>query len=97
MKIFYIELFSIINISFLIIPLWNLEKSSIDILSEKSSANLTIYNKKKNASQVILIKNIFRNENNITEQNYIIAKICGHLTTHKNLQLHNYNCKHKLT
>ena len=71
MKIFYIELFSIINISFLIIPLWNLKKSSIDLLSEESSANFTIYNMKKNASQVILIKNIFRNENNITEQNYI--------------------------
>ena len=71
MKTFLFVFFSLINISFFLIPLWDLEKSSKNLLFEKSSINITIFNETKNSVNIVLIKNFIKEDMNITDQNYI--------------------------
>ena len=74
MKIFFIFFLSIINISFLIIPLWDLEKSSINLLENGSSIDICIYNETKYGTNIVLEKNIWKQETEIKDQNYINLK-----------------------
>ena len=74
MKIFFIFFLSVINISFLIIPLWDLEKSSINLLENGSSIDICIYNETKYGTNIVLEKNILKQETEIKDQNYINLK-----------------------
>ena len=74
MKIFFIFFLSIINISFLIIPLWDLEKSSINLLENGSSVDVCICDETKYGINIVLEKNILKQETEIKDQNYINLK-----------------------
>lgn len=71
MKTLLLILFSIIQLTFHIIPLWNLRNSSIDLLLSKSSMKSIIYENFFNYSKIFLTKRITKNEMKITDQNYI--------------------------
>ena len=69
MLLLLIFLFSLINFTYPLVPLWNLEKSSINLLkegNEKIISNINMYNTKG-----LLTKKIIKDGNEIKEENYI--------------------------
>ena len=64
----------LINLSFNLIPLWNLKKSSIDLLLTSESNTFKIYEKSQDKLHALLTKKIIKNNQGFTSQNYILMK-----------------------
>lgn len=73
--IFFFFIFvKIINISFSLIPIWNLKESSIDLLPERKEQEysfITLYDENKNSVHINLIKIISKDSQNINTKNNI--------------------------
>ena len=70
--IFLYIFIELINLSFNIIPLWNLKESSIDLLLKSDSNTFKIYeNIQNNNLHALLIKNINKNDKGFESQNNI--------------------------
>ena len=54
-----------------IVPLWNFDDSTIDLLSESNSYNYQVYSNTVDGINMNLVKTITRNGNEITETNKI--------------------------
>ena len=71
-NIFFLFICKLTNIIFCVIPLWNFEASTINLLSNENSHTYTIYTGSACASNNILLeKTITKSGNSITEKNYI--------------------------
>ena len=70
MKIDLLVFLSFINITFSIIPLWNIKESSCDLCLKKSST-VTVFDETKNKTNVVLTKAFIKEENEILQKNYI--------------------------
>ena len=71
--LFYFLILNLLKTAFLIIPLWNFESSTYDLLSSSSSNSITyeIYSKNDGGINIKIEKTISRNEDTITEKNII--------------------------
>jgi hypothetical protein len=76
--IFFFFIFvKLINISFSLIPIWNLKESSIDLLPERKEQEysfITLYDENKNSVHINLTKIISKDSQNIYTKNIIITK-----------------------
>ena len=64
-------LVELINLSFTLVPLWNLEKSSIDLLDSDNSKEYIVYSNTVSNFHVELKKEIKKDDSGISDQNYI--------------------------
>jgi len=73
MKVFIVLLIfvELINLSFTLVPLWNLEKSSVDLLDSNNLREYIVYSNTVNDFKVELKKEIKKDDSGISDQNYI--------------------------
>jgi len=62
---------SIFSLSISEIPLWNISKAAINLLSNSNTHNYTIFDRSMNNMNLRLEKKIYKQENGITQKNYL--------------------------
>ena len=76
MKIFLSIFLELLNLSFSLIPIWDLKNSSVNLLPLNNYSNeILIYNYSNDKLSVILTKKLARNNSEVKDTNYITITI----------------------